>query len=199
MILKLDNIAEDQTDYIIPLVQKDLTMENGDILHYRGCLYVPKSMVNTRLESEHDSKWALYLGQDKTIELVRRNIWWPGTDSYIEKYIQACPACQSDKSRSHRRYGLLSPLELPYAPWQSITMDFITDIPRSNYYTEIWVVIERFSKMAHFIPFDTDNKKAEDLAGIFARKFGAYTAYPEISSPIVTPGSRPTPGRTFCL
>ena len=58
-------------------------------------------------------------------------------DSQIEKYIQACPDCQRDKSRHHRRYGLLSPLELPYVPWQSIAMDFITDLPRSNNCTEL--------------------------------------------------------------
>ena len=50
-------------------------------------------------------------------------------DSDIEGYIQACLDCQRDKSRRHRRYGLLYTLELPYAPWQSIAMDFITDLP----------------------------------------------------------------------
>ena len=91
-------------------------------------------------------------------------------DSDIEKYIQACPACQRDKSRHHRRYGLLSPLELPYALWPSIAMDFITDLPRSNNCTELWVVIDRFSKMAHFTPLQQDKKNAEDLAQNFARE-----------------------------
>ena len=109
-------------------------------------------MIPTILESEHDSKVAGHFGQEKTIELVRRNFWWPGMDTDITEYIQACPDCQRDKSRRHRRYGLLSPLELPHAPWQSTAMDFITDLPRSNGCTELWVVIDRFSKMAHFIP-----------------------------------------------
>ena len=91
-------------------------------------------------------------------------------DLDIEKYIQACPDCQRDKSWRHRRYELLSPLELPYAPWQSIAMDFITDLPRSNNCTELWVVVDRFSKMAHFIPLEQDKKNAEDLARIFARE-----------------------------
>ena len=89
-------------------------------------------------------------------------------DSHIEKYIQACPDCQRNKSWRHRRYGLLSPIELPYAPWQSIAMDFITNIPRSNNYTKLWIVIDQFSKMAHFIPLEADKKQAEDLARIFA-------------------------------
>ena len=104
-------------------------MENGDILHYRGRLYILKPIINTILESEHDSKVAGHFVQDKTIELVRWNFWWPGMDSDNEKYIQACPDYQRDKSQRHRRYGLLSLLELPYVPWQSIAMDFFTDLP----------------------------------------------------------------------
>ena len=121
-------------------------------------------MIPTILESEHDSKVAGHFGQEKTIELVRWNFWWPGMDTDITEYIQVYPDCQWDKSRRHRRYGLLSPLKLPYAPWQSIAMDFITDLPRSNGCTELWVVIDRFSKMAHFIPLEEDKKTAEDLA-----------------------------------
>ena len=56
-------------------------------------------------------------------------------------------------SQRYRRYGLLFPVVLPYAPWQSITIDFITDLSQSNNCTELWVVIDRFSKMAHFVPF----------------------------------------------
>ena len=47
-------------------------------------------------------------------------------------------------------------------------MDFITDLPRWNGCTELWVVIDRYSKMAHFIPLEEDKKTAEDLARIFA-------------------------------
>ena len=158
----------DSSDYIKP--SEHLTVESNDILHYRGSLYVPKLMIPTILESEYDSKVAGHFGQEKTIELVRRNFWWPGMDTDITEYIQACPDCQRDKSRRHTRYGLLSPLELPYAPWQSIAMDFITELPRSNGSTELWVVIDRFSKMAHFIPLEEDKKSAEDRARIFTRE-----------------------------
>ena len=117
-------------------------MESNDILHYRGRLYFPKLIISTILESEHDSKVDRHLGQEKAIELVRRNFWWPRMVTDITEYILACPDCQHHKSWCHRRYGLLSPLELPSAPWQSIAMDFMTDLPRSNGCTELWVVID---------------------------------------------------------
>ena len=57
-------------------------------------------------------------------------------------------------------------------------MDFITDLPRSNDCTELWVVIDRFSKMAHFIPLEENKKTAEDLARIFAPEIWRLHAVP---------------------
>ena len=79
----------DSSDYIKP--SEHLTLESNDILHYRGRLYVPKQMIRTILECEHDSKVAGHFGPEKMIELVRRNFWWPGMDTDITACIQACP------------------------------------------------------------------------------------------------------------
>ena len=140
------------------------------ILYRRARLWVPKGLIKTVLRSEHDSKVAGHFGQDKTIELIHRNFWWPKMDADIREYIRSCLECQQDKSRRHRQYGLLSPLEPPHAPWQSIAMDFIMDLPESMGCTELWVVIDRFTKMAHLIPLPPKGKTAEDLARIFARE-----------------------------
>jgi hypothetical protein len=50
-------------------------------------------------------------------------------DQEIIEYVRSCLECQKDKASRHKPYGLLSPLELPYAPWTSIAMDFITVTP----------------------------------------------------------------------
>jgi hypothetical protein len=133
-------------------------------------LWVPKDLIITVLESEHDSKVAGHFGQDKTIELIRWNFWWPKMDETIIDYIQSCDECQKDKTARHLKYGLLQPLELPYAPWRSIAMDFITDLPESSGCDQLWVVVDRFTKMAHFIPLQKDGKTTADLAKIFARE-----------------------------
>ena len=65
------NANPSDSNYIKP--SENLTMENCDILYYRGCLYIPKPMIEMILQSEYDSKVAGRFGQDKTIELVRRN------------------------------------------------------------------------------------------------------------------------------
>jgi hypothetical protein len=58
-------------------------------------------------------------------------------DEDIVKYIQAGVECQRNTSARHRSYGLLQALELAYAPWQSIAMDFITDLPLSDGYDQL--------------------------------------------------------------
>jgi hypothetical protein len=72
------------------------------------------------------------IGENKMKELIRRNFWCPKMNEDIRKYVQSCPKCPGYKAARHRAYSLLKPLELAYAPWQSITMDFITDLPLSE-------------------------------------------------------------------
>ena len=58
-----------------------------------------------------------------------------------------------NKKSRHRKYGLFQPLEVPKRPWKSIEMDFLCGLPHSKGFKVIMVVVDRFSKMVHFIPF----------------------------------------------
>jgi len=53
------------------------------------------------LQEEHDSKVAGHMGQEKTIELVQRNFFWPQMDQWIEDYFCSCPDCQKNKAARH--------------------------------------------------------------------------------------------------
>jgi hypothetical protein len=130
------------------------------------------------LYTEHNSPVAGYFGQDKMIELIQQNFWWPKMDQEIIEYIRSCLECQKDKATCHKPYGLLSPLELPYAPWTSITMDFITDLPLSEDCNQLWVIIDRFTKMAHFIPLKKDQKTVEHLVKIFTYEIWRFHSIP---------------------
>jgi hypothetical protein len=143
-------------------------------------LWIPndKTLVCQILESEHNTKIASHMGLNKTIELIRRNFWWPKMDERIIDFVRSCTQCQKDKVAHYQPYGLLHPLELPYAPWQSIAMDFITDLPLSEGCDQLWVVIDRFTKMAHFVPLPKSEKTASDLARIFAREIWRHHGLP---------------------
>jgi hypothetical protein len=88
----------------------------------------------------------------------------------IIKYVQSYRECQRNKVARHKAYGLLQPLEPAYTRWQSIAMDFITDLPLSEECDQLWVIIGRYTKIVHFIPPKKKNKMGEDLATIFARE-----------------------------
>jgi len=96
----------------------------------------------------------------------------------IIDFVRSCPECQQNKSSRHQPYGLSSPLELPYAPWQSIAMDFIAELPISDGCDQLWVIIARFTKMAHFLTLRSEGQTAADLAVIFAREVWKYHGLP---------------------
>ena len=96
----------------------------------------------------------------------------------INDFVRRCPECQQNKASRHQPYGLSSPLELLYAPWQSIAMDFITEIPISGDCDQLWVIVDRFTKMAYFVRSRKEGKTAADLAVIFAREIWKYHGLP---------------------
>jgi len=153
-------------------VRKDEILEIKDrLLYHKRRLWIPenKTLIKTILESEHDSKVAGQIGQDKNIELIRQNFWWPKMDECIIDFVRSCAECQVNKSARHQPYGLLSTLELSYSLWQSIAIDFITDLPLLDGCDQLWVIVDRFTKMAHFLPLPKEDKTAKDLAIIFTR------------------------------
>jgi len=159
------------------LAPKEIKIQSN-LLYRKEKLWIPAAAVQRAMESEHDTRVAGHMGQDKTIELIRRNFWWPKMNERIIDFVRSCPECQRNKAARHQPYGLSSPLELPYAPWQSVAMDFITELPVSEKCDQLWVVIDRFTKMAHFIPLLQDGKTAADLAKIFAREVWRFHGLP---------------------
>ena len=104
-----------------------------------------------------------HFGQETTIELVMRNFNWGKLTEWINDYIRSHNECQHNKSSGQAKDGLLQPLEVPYAAWTSIAVDFIAQLPESQGQSHIMVVVDGFTKMVHFIGFTT-NGTAKDVA-----------------------------------
>ena len=145
---------------------QDWNFENG-LLLYRGKIYIPKSKddhLRRRLvQMHHDLPSAGHPGRWKTYELISRNYWWPGMTTFVKKYVMGCDICQRMKNRPQKPYGPLQPNEVPEGPWEIITVDLIVHLPESNGFNAICVVVDRFSKRAHFFAI-TDEFSAKDLA-----------------------------------
>jgi hypothetical protein len=68
----------------------------------------------------------------------------------VAAFVKACLTCQQVKDPTHLPYDLLQPLPVPSALWEDISLDFITGLPSFQNNTVILVVVDRFSKAAHF-------------------------------------------------
>ena len=98
--------------------------------------------------------------------MVSRDYSWPGINTYIRRYVEACDTCARIKAPRHKPYGLLKPLEVPSRPWRAITMDFVVKLPLSHGYDSIWVVCDRLTRAAHFVPC-REAMNAPELAYLF--------------------------------
>jgi len=147
-----------------------LCEENDRILLYDGLIYIPDNTdLRLRiLRDHHDAQAAGHPGHTRTLELVSRNFYWPQQRRYVHRYVDHCDTCRRIKPIRHAPFGLLKPIEPPHRPWDSISMDFITGLPTSNGSDTLWVIIDRLTKMGHFVACDGTMDPAE-LADSFVR------------------------------
>lgn len=134
-------------------VESNYSIEDN-LLCWKNRSFAPKQTRERIMKSEHNSKVAGHFGGDRTMELVSRNFYGPNMEDEIRKFCNEWDNCQRTKAPRHAKHGLLHPLELPSKPWTHISTDFITDLPKSGGKSNILVVVDRFTKMAHFIPID---------------------------------------------
>jgi hypothetical protein len=74
----------------------------------------------------------------------------------IAKYVSECDTCQRVKASHLKVSGTLQPLPIPSWKWEDISMDFIVGLPQtSQKHDSIWVIIDRLTKTAHFLPVHT--------------------------------------------
>lgn len=160
---------------------EDWNFENG-LLMFRGKIYIPKSeddhLQLQVLQMLHDHPTAGHPGRWKTYELVSRNYWWPSMTTFVKNYVSGCDTCQRMKNCPQQPYGPLLPNPVPGGPWEIITVDLITQLPESRGYTAIMVVVDRFSKRAHFFPI-TNEFSAKDLATLLYERVWTIHGLPK--------------------
>ncbi|GJP49956.1 hypothetical protein CLOM_g9113, partial [Closterium sp. NIES-68] len=121
------------------------------------------------LEEYHDVLYAGHFGSNKTLTGIAKHYYWPHLADDVQKFVTSCDTCQRMKSSKQKKAGLLQPLPVPEQPWQVVSLDFITGLPpTTSGHDAILVVIDKFSKMGHFIPTHT-TARTEQTAQLFVR------------------------------
>jgi len=100
----------------------------------------------------HSSAVGGHSGQHATYHRFKRLFCWKGLKQDEEQFVKQCQTCQQAKHLHTHASGLLQPLPIPEGIWQNISVDFIEGLPKSEGYSVILVVVDRFTKYAHFIP-----------------------------------------------
>ncbi|KAM1160926.1 hypothetical protein TB2_000069 [Malus domestica] len=154
-------------------------LEDG-LLYTKGKrIYVPKwgSLRKEILKECHDSMWAGHPGTHRTLALVSDAYYWPQMRDDVDSYVKTCLVCQQDKVEQKQPGGLLEPLPTPSRPWECLTMDFITHLPKSDGCGSIFIVVDRFTKYATFIPAPVECT-AEVAARLFLKHVVKYWGVP---------------------
>ena len=142
--------------------RSDFVLHDGYL--FRGnCLCIPNTSLRVLIIQELHNQG--HFGRDKTAWLIRQRFYWPGLDRDVKTFVKRCRLCQESKG-SDTNQGLYTPLPIPDEPWREVSMDFVVGLPRTvRGLDSIMVVVDRFSKMACFLPSKTifDASKVADL------------------------------------
>ena len=142
-------------------------------LWYQGKIWIAndEELRTSLIRKNHDHLLAGHGVTAKTTERVSRREYWPGLREMIKQYVKNGDICQRSKVVGHAPYGILQSNEIPDQPGKLIAMDFITDLPTSDGYDTVRVVIDCLTKMSYFI----SSKKsllvdARQFAAIFLKE-----------------------------
>ena len=135
----------------------DFKIDEHGILRFRDRICIPDNsdMKKAILEESHRSKLSIHPGATKMYQDLKSLFWWPGMKRDVAQFVYACLTCQKSKVEHQKPAGLMQPLEVPEWKWDSISMDFVTGLPNTvKGYDSIWVIVDRLTKSAHFIPIN---------------------------------------------
>ncbi|CAL1408143.1 unnamed protein product [Linum trigynum] len=172
---QIKSIYEEDSDFreIYKLCEK-----HGEGKYYRheGYLFrgnqlcIPRtSLRELILREAHGGGLMAHFGVAKTLSCLQEHFYWPHMKRDVESLCARCVECKQAKSKVQSS-GLYTPLPIPSLPWVDISMDFVLGLPRTKRGRDsIFVVVDRFSKMAHFIPcHKTDD--AVNVADLFFKE-----------------------------
>lgn len=134
---------------VVSHVRRDFVLHDG-YLFRDNKLCVPAGSWRLRIIQELHNEG--HIGRDRTLKLVLESYFCLSLSRDVARFVERCVVCQSSKLHATNG-GLYMPLPVPTQPWTDISMDFVLGLPRmQSGYDSIFVVVDRFSKMDHFIP-----------------------------------------------
>jgi hypothetical protein len=111
-------------------------------------LGIMNEVHNTIMEAAHG-------GYAKTYNHIASIYYWPRMSQEIKRYVSTCDICQKAKPRRHAPFRMLQPIPIPSQPFEVVSMDFIPELPESEGFDNVLVIVDKLTKYALFIPRTT--------------------------------------------
>ena len=147
--------------------------------NYQPRLCVPKGLRNFILREAHESPLeSAHTGPERLWQSLSSRFYWKRMKVDIVNYCRSCDVCQKTKTPNFTKFGMLIPNPIPSRPYQSVSMDFIVNLPWSEGYNAIYVVVDRLTKHASFIP-TTTGLDSEGFAILFFKHIVCRFGLPE--------------------
>src|SRR6266540_4228886 len=132
--------------------------DQDGVIWFKNRLIVPKDQELQRqiLDEAHHSRFSIHPGSTKMYQDLKRRFWWTRMKREIARYVAECDICRRVKADHLKSADQLQLLAILSWKWEDIHMDFIVGLPRTRKgYDSIWVIVDRLTKSAHFIPVNT--------------------------------------------
>src|SRR5262249_19559100 len=127
-------------------------LRHGD----RLCVPNMEGLRQKILHEAHNAPYSVHPGATKMYHDIKASYWWFGLKKDVAKFVAACLTCQQVKFEHQRPTGLLQELPLLEWKWERVTMDFVVGLLRTpKGFDSIWVIVDRLTKSAHFLPVKT--------------------------------------------
>ena len=124
-------------------------------MRIKGRVCVPRvdDLIHTILTEAHNSRYSIHPGATKMYRDLKQHFWWSRMKRDIVEFVAQCLNCQQVKYEHQRPGGILQRMPIPEWKWERIAMAFVVGLPKTmGKYDSIWVIVDRLTKSAHFIP-----------------------------------------------
>ena len=145
---------------------------------------VPERAQEEVIQRHHDRPLHRHPGRDKTLEKIQRNYRFDRMKRKVTEFIRNCEQCAKNKPSRHKPYGQAQQIDLPEAPWETITMDFVVKLPKSTdpatkvVYDSILVVVDKLTKYTHLVPWK-ESGTVNKLASVLLRELVSHRGLPK--------------------
>jgi hypothetical protein len=159
----------------------EFTEDEQGTIWFKNRICVPDidSLRETILKEAHDSVYSIHPRSTKMYQDLKQKYWWYGLKRDVAAHVAMCDVCQRVKAEHQRPAGLLHPLKIPEWKWEEVGIDFIVGLPHTSAgYDSIWVIVDRLTKVAHFIPVKTTYSGAK-LAELYMARIVCLHGVPK--------------------